>query len=74
MRLYSTRQAAEILGISMATINRYITADTIPVPPLSRVGGVTVRLWNEKHLNKAKSILAGFTDRRQTRPRKGRKA
>lgn len=74
MRYYSTRQAAKILGLSMATINRYIAADTIPVPPLSRVGGVTVRLWSEKHLTKAKAILAGFTDGRRTRHRKSGKA
>jgi hypothetical protein len=73
MKHYSTRQAAGILGISMATMNRYIVASTIPVPPLSRVGGVTVRLWSEKHLTKAKAILAGFTDGRRTRHRKGGK-
>ena len=70
MKRYSTREAAEILGIGMATINRYIALRTIPIPPLSRVGGVTVRLWSEKHLKKAKKILAAFTDRRRTRHRK----
>lgn len=74
MKRCSTREAAGILGISMATINRYIVARTIPAPPLSRVGGVIVRLWSEKHLNKAKSVLAGFTDGRRTRHRKGGKA
>lgn len=74
MKHYSTREAAGILGISMATINRYIVAGTIPVPPLSRVGGVTVRLWTDRHLNKARKILAEFTDGRRTRHRKGGKA
>ena len=74
MKQHSTREAAQILGISMATMNRYIVAGTIPVPPLSRVGGVTVRLWSERHLTKAKAILAGFTDGRQIRHRKGGKA
>lgn len=74
MKHYSTREAAGILGISMATINRYIVAGTIPVPPLSRVGGVTVRLWTDRHLSKATKILAEFTDGRRTRHRKGGKA
>jgi excisionase family DNA binding protein len=74
MKYYSTREAAGVLGISMATINRYIVAGTIPIPPLGRVGGVTVRLWTDKHLSKAKKILAGFTDGRQTRHRKNGKA
>jgi excisionase family DNA binding protein len=77
MTSYSTREAATLLGVSMATINRYIVAGTIPVPPLSRVGGVTVRLWKDKDIAKAKAIIAGFTDGRRTRHRgeeSGRKA
>jgi excisionase family DNA binding protein len=74
MASYSTREAANLLGVSMATINRYIVAGTIPVPPLTRVGGVTVRLWSAKHLNKAKKVLATFTDGRRTRHRRSGKA
>lgn len=57
------------MGVSMATINRYIVADTIPVPPLTRVGGVTVRLWSDKDIAKAKAIVAEFADGRRTRHR-----
>ena len=74
MASYSTREAANILGVSMATINRYIVAETIPVPPLTRVGGVTVRLWSDKDITKAKAILAKFTDRRRTRHRQTKKS
>jgi len=71
---YSTREAAKRLGVSMATINRYIVADTIPVPPLTRVGGVTVRLWSDKDIAKAKAIVAEFTDGRRTRHRVEKKS
>jgi predicted site-specific integrase-resolvase len=74
MASYSTREAANILGVSMATINRYIVAETIPVPPLTRVGGVTVRLWSDKDITKAKAILAKFTDGRRTRHRQTKKS
>ena len=69
---YSTREATQILGLSMATINRYIAAGTIPLPPVTRVGGVKVRLWSDKDIAKARAILQGFTDGRRTRHRKGK--
>lgn len=71
---YSTRETAKLLGVSMATINRYIVAGTIPVPPLARVGGVTVRLWSDKDIAKAKRIVGEFTDGRRTRHRKATKS
>jgi excisionase family DNA binding protein len=74
MASYSTREAAKLLGVSMATINRYIGAGTIPVPPLTRVGGVTVRLWSDKDIAKATAIVNDFTDGRRTRHRKEKKS
>jgi excisionase family DNA binding protein len=71
---YSTREAAKLLGVSMVTINRYIVAGTIPVPPLTKVGGVTVRLWSEKDVAKARAIVSAFTDGRRTRHRKAKKS
>lgn len=70
MNRYSTREAAKKLGVSMATINRYIAADAIPLPPLTRVGGVTVRLWNDRDIAKARAVLSGLKDGRRTRHRK----
>jgi hypothetical protein len=74
MASYSTRQAAKLLGVSMATINRYIVGQTVPAPPLTRIGGVTVRLWSDKDIAKAKAIVAEFTDGRRTRHRKAKKS
>ena len=74
MASYSTREAAKRLGVSMATINRYIVAETIPVPPVTKVGGVTVRLWSDKDITKAQAIVSQFTDGRRTRHRKTKKS
>lgn len=70
MTQHSTRQAAHALGVSMATINRYIAAGTIPLPPLTQVGGVKVRLWSDKDIAKAKAVLSRVADGRRTRHRK----
>jgi len=67
---YSTREAAKKLGISMTTINRYVAAKKIPLPPLTRVGGVKVRLWSDKDLAGVRAILRTFTNGRRTRHRK----
>ena len=69
---YSTREAAQQLGVSMATINRYIAGRKIPVPPLTRVGGVTVRLWSDRDLVSARAVLSRLTDGRVTRNRGSR--
>jgi predicted site-specific integrase-resolvase len=74
MENHSTREAAKLMGVSMATINRYIVTGTIPVPPLTRVGGVKVRLWSGTDIAKAKRIVAEFTDGRRTRHRKAKKS
>jgi predicted DNA-binding transcriptional regulator AlpA len=72
MATYSTREAAQKLGLSMATINRYISTRQLPVPPVSRVGGVRVRLWSDLDIEKARAILRTFGNGRRDRHRKKR--
>lgn len=64
-RTFSTREAAEQLGRTLVTLQRHVSAGTIDGPALQKVGGVTVRLWTERDIEKARKILA------KTRP--GRK-
>lgn len=64
---YSTREAAAKLGISFPTINRYIAEKKIPVPPLDKVGGVTVRLWSDTDIERVRKILPTITNGRKTR-------
>ena len=52
----STRDAAKNLGLSFTSLNRYIAAQKIPLPPLVRVGGVRVRLWSDKDILRAKAL------------------
>lgn len=67
MTSYSTREAAQLLGLSMATINRYIAAGKIPLPALTRVGGVRVRLWSDNDIAKVRALLRTFKNGRRTR-------
>jgi hypothetical protein len=66
----STRDAAKKLGLSFTSLNRYIAAKKIPLPPLVRVGGVRVRLWSDKDIAKVRAILPKLKNGRKTRYKK----
>ena len=37
---YSTREAADRLGIALVTLQGHVAKKTFPAPPLARVGGI----------------------------------
>jgi excisionase family DNA binding protein len=45
MKTYSTLQAAKLLGLTSATLHRWIREGKIQAPPVQSLGGVHVRLW-----------------------------
>jgi hypothetical protein len=55
---YSTREAAEKVGVTFVTLQRHVFRRTFPVPPLQKVGGVSVRLWSDRDIEKARKALA----------------
>lgn len=57
---FSTREAAKKLGRKLVSIQRHIAKGTIKAPPLQKVGGVTVRLWSGRDIEKARKVLAGI--------------
>jgi hypothetical protein len=57
--LSSTREAAGKLGVSLLTLQRHVTAKTFAAPPLQKVGGIKVRLWTDRDIEKARKVLAG---------------
>jgi transposase len=56
----STREAAKKLGVTILTLQRHVSAKTVDAPPLQKVGGVSVRLWAKRDIEKARKILAGI--------------
>jgi hypothetical protein len=55
---FSTREAARMLGVTILTVQRHISAGTLNPPKLQKVGGVTVRLWADRDIENAQAILA----------------
>ena len=60
MRGFSTREAAKKLDVNLVTLQRHIAAKTIQAPPLQKVGGVTVRLWTARDIERARKVLLGI--------------
>ena len=57
---FSTREAAQKLGVTLITLQRHIAAETFNVPKLQKVGGVTVRLWTDRDIENARKLLANI--------------
>jgi DNA-binding transcriptional MerR regulator len=70
MQQYSTRQAANKLGLSLATLNKYIALKQIPEPPVTRVAGMRVRLWSDEDIERVRKILPKIQNGRKTRHQK----
>jgi hypothetical protein len=56
----STRDAAKKIGVHLLTLQRHVSAKTVEAPPLQKVGGVSVRLWSARDIEKARKVLAGI--------------
>jgi predicted DNA-binding transcriptional regulator AlpA len=73
MKRLSTRDAAKKLGLSFTSLNRYIAAKKIPLPPLVQIGGVRVRLWSDKNIAKVRALLPKIRNGRKLRYKKSSK-
>ena len=67
MKQYSTREAAKKLGLDISSIQRYIKAGKIPVPPLQIVGGGKFRVWTEQDIEHVRQILPKIANGRKIR-------
>lgn len=73
MSAYSTRQAAEKLGISLISLQRYIAQKKVPVPAITKVGGGKLRIWTEQDIENVRRVLPSIKNGRKTRYQKLRK-
>lgn len=74
MKEYSTRQAAKKLGITQATLSRYIAAGKVPTPKVVRVGDFAVHSWTEKEVEHLRQLLPKIANGRKTRYKKKQSA
>jgi hypothetical protein len=65
MERYSTVQAAKRCGLHPVTLQRWIAGRKFSAPPMQRVGGVVVRLWTNRDVERIRKY-------KQENYRKGR--
>jgi predicted DNA-binding transcriptional regulator AlpA len=70
MNSLSTKQVAKKLGMSNATLSRYILMGKVPAPPETMVAGMRLRLWNEGDIERLRIALPKAKNGRKTRYQK----
>ena len=63
-----------MLGLDWRTIQRYIAAKKIPVPPVQTLGGGKYRVWTERDVEKVRKLLPKIANGRKTRYKKKQSA
>jgi len=70
----STQQVAKKLGLSNASLSRYILMGKVPAPPDIMAGGMRMRLWSESDIERLKEVLPKIANGRKTRYKKKQSA
>jgi predicted DNA-binding transcriptional regulator AlpA len=70
MAHFSTEVAAKKLGISVASLNRYINAKKVPAPTAVKIGNWNVRAWTEEDIERVRVLLPTIFNGRKTRHQK----
>jgi predicted DNA-binding transcriptional regulator AlpA len=69
----STRSAAKKLGLSVATLARYIAMRKLPAPKTVRLGGLRVHAWSERDIKRVRKLLPKIKNGRKFRYKKNAK-
>jgi predicted DNA-binding transcriptional regulator AlpA len=70
MSKLSTNQVAKKLGLTSASLTRYILAGKVSAPPETMAGGMRMRLWSESDIEGLKEALPKIANGRKTRYKK----
>jgi plasmid maintenance system antidote protein VapI len=57
MKVFSTTKAAEKLGMHRVNLQNAIRQGKVIAPKLSKVGGVSVRLWTNSDIDRARKAM-----------------
>jgi len=70
MSKLSTEQVAKKLGIGKSSLSRYILAGKVPAPKETMAGGIRLRLWSKKDIERLREVLPKIANGRKTRYQK----
>lgn len=58
MKAYTTPEVADLTGIHLRTLHRWLDRGAIPEPKRSRIRGLTFRLWTPRDVARVKKYKA----------------
>jgi excisionase family DNA binding protein len=67
MDLYSTSEAAKLLGIGLKTLARYIENGKVPAPKFLKAGKSTFHAWTDEEIENVRKLLPKIANGRKTR-------
>jgi DNA-binding transcriptional MerR regulator len=70
---FSTREAAQKLGIGHSTLAHYVDEGKVPAPERIATGNRIVHIWTEEDIERVRKILPTIKNGRKTRYQKQKK-
>jgi predicted DNA-binding transcriptional regulator AlpA len=70
MKTYSTRQAAQKLGLHPTTLADYVAEGKVPMPQVLRVGTASLHAWTDEEIEHVRQLLPKIANGRKTRYKK----
>ena len=67
MATFTTRQAAKELGLTAASLARYVAAKKVPAPKIIKVGNTIVHIWTAEDIERVRKLLPKIANGRKTR-------
>jgi excisionase family DNA binding protein len=58
VKSYTTKEAAEKLGVHRVTLQNWITGGNVPGPKIQNIGGAIFRLWSHADIERAREAIA----------------
>lgn len=55
-KVFSTSEVAKAAGVSSRTLYRWLVEGRVPEPKWHKFGGLEVRAWTEKDVERVKSV------------------
>jgi excisionase family DNA binding protein len=66
-KTYTTKEAAESVGITRATLQDWIKKRKFTAPKLDRLGNVSVRLWTLSDITRLKAVKSEIYQEKRTK-------
>ncbi len=58
MKTYSTLEVARLVGVTSATLHRWIREKRVAAPPVATLGKMRIRMWSKADLESIKAYKA----------------